>query len=501
MNLDYVIVQAGGKGTRMESLTKNKPKALVPINNRPLLFHLFKQFPDKKFIIIGDYKYDVLVRYLDAFADVDYDTVCSTGCSGTCSGLHKALSRIPDNKSFMLIWCDLLLSEDYCVPQSENNIIGLSKGFPCRWKYENNTFAEERSSDCGVAGLFIFRNKSYLADVPESGEFVRWLQSKNYVFEAQYLTTTREYGCLEACGNSDEKRCRPFNKMKIVGDKFYKAPVDEQGRSLAVREQAWYRKIRSTDFDNIPEIFSYSPLCMEYIKGKNIYECADESFEEKCTILKNTVQCLKKLHALGETASDRGSYYEAYLGKTFDRLEKIRELVPFAKDKSVTVNGRTCRNVFYHRDVLEEKLMQYLPEKFRLIHGDCTFSNIILNEKNKPVLIDPRGYFGNTELFGDEAYDWVKLYYSLFGNYDQFNLKRFNLEINEQDVTLSVKSNNWEALEDYFFELVGDTITKEQIRLLHAIVWLSLTTYAWEDYDSVCAAFYNGLYYLEEALQ
>ena len=28
---NYIIVQAGGKGTRLEHLTKNKPKALVPI--------------------------------------------------------------------------------------------------------------------------------------------------------------------------------------------------------------------------------------------------------------------------------------------------------------------------------------------------------------------------------------------------------------------------------------------------------------------------------------
>ena len=53
MNLEYIIVQAGGKGTRMEYLTKNKPKSLVPINNLPMLFHLFKKYPDKKYIIIA----------------------------------------------------------------------------------------------------------------------------------------------------------------------------------------------------------------------------------------------------------------------------------------------------------------------------------------------------------------------------------------------------------------------------------------------------------------
>ena len=67
MDLNYIIVQAGGKGSRMERLTRNKPKALVPVNNLPMIFHLFKKFPDKKFIIIGDYKFDVLKRYLQEF--------------------------------------------------------------------------------------------------------------------------------------------------------------------------------------------------------------------------------------------------------------------------------------------------------------------------------------------------------------------------------------------------------------------------------------------------
>lgn len=97
----------------MESLTANKPKALVPIDNLPMIFHLFRKYPDKKFIVIGDYKYDVLERYLREFAEVDYTMVCGTGHTGTCSGLKEAISYIPDNERFMLIWCDLVLPKDY----------------------------------------------------------------------------------------------------------------------------------------------------------------------------------------------------------------------------------------------------------------------------------------------------------------------------------------------------------------------------------------------------
>lgn len=500
MDLNYIIVQAGGKGSRMERLTRNKPKALVPVNNLPMIFHLFNKFPQKKFIIIADYKFDVFEKYLAAFANVDYTMVCSSGHSGTCSGLNKALSYVPDKERFMLIWCDIVLSENYNIPDTDENIIGISDDFPCRWKYENNEFTEKRSVAHGVAGHFIFKSKCLLKELPEDGEFVRWLHNNKFVFKEQILKNAHEYGIYAEYNSQPKSQCRPFNSLQITDGKVRKIPLDEQGRSLAKKESAWYKKADELGFKNIPEIYDYSPLYMEYIKGKNIYEFSDAQIDEKREMLKNIIDSLKTLHNLKEIPADKNSYYEAYIVKTFTRLEKIRELVPFAQDKTVTVNGRVCRNIFYHASELEEKLMHYLPEKFKLIHGDCTFSNIMLRENGIPILIDPRGYFGNTEYFGDEAYDWVKLYYSLFSNYDQFNLKRFELCINETDVSLKIASNNWEQLEDYFFELIGDNFTKKQMRLLLSIIWLSLTTYAWEDYDSICAAFYNGLYYLEEAL-
>lgn len=66
MNVEYIIVQAGGRGSRMEHMTDNKPKALVPVDNLPMIFHLFKKYPDKKFLIIGDYHYEIFSHYLSA---------------------------------------------------------------------------------------------------------------------------------------------------------------------------------------------------------------------------------------------------------------------------------------------------------------------------------------------------------------------------------------------------------------------------------------------------
>ena len=457
--MEYIIIQAGGKGSRMGRLTENKPKALVPINNLPMIFHLFRKFPEKNYIIIGDYKFDVLERYLQEFAEVKYQLVDAAGQAGTCAGLTRALSYIPDNERFMLIWCDLVLPNDYQVPTSEKNIIGISKGFPCRWSYQDNLFIEKESREYGVAGLFIFRNKSCLKEVPGSGEFVAWLQKKSFEFEEQGLYSAQEYGIYEKWNELPKLRCRPFNRIEIKDNKLIKYAIDKQGRGLAEKESLWYRKIQSVHFANVPEIYQYEPLCMEYVKGKNIYEYSDISVQKKRDILKSIIDCLKNIHEIETVPADKRSYRKAYLDKTYDRLKKVWNLVPFAKDKEIIVNGRKCRNVLFHREVLEQYIMQYCPESFCLIHGDCTFSNIMLTKEAIPILIDPRGYFGSTELYGDRAYDWAKLYYSLYSNYDQFNLQRFRLKIYENSVILNIESNQWECVEDQFFELLKGEVT------------------------------------------
>lgn len=503
MDIDYIIVQAGGKGTRMEYLTANKPKALVPINNLPMLFHLFTKYPDKKFLIISDYKIDVMKKYLDAFSPVKHIVVDAHGKKGTCGGIKPALDLIPDGEPFMLIWSDLVLPEGFSLPGETDNYVGLSKTFQCRWRYQDEQFEEIPSVENGVAGFFLFKDKSVISTVPEEGEFVRWMKEQNNKFKTVGLYSTKEYGLISEwkklkSGNIDS-RCRPFNSMRIEDDRIVKEGIDAQGKALAVREKSWYRYVMDKGYTRIPYIYDFEPLTMQRINGHNIFEyelCADE----KKVILKKIVDSLKDLHSFESVQTDYFSIYDAYVTKTFKRLDKIRDMIPFADQEFIVINGKRCRNIYFYKESLKERFASYRCERFRFIHGDNTFSNLMLDECMNPLMIDPRGYFGYTELYGDPAYDWAKLYYSIVGNYDQFNLKRFRLDINDNDVTLNIESNHWENTEDYYFELLRDEVSKDNIKLIHAIIWLSLTTYAWEDYDSICGAFYNGLYYLEDVL-
>jgi GTP:adenosylcobinamide-phosphate guanylyltransferase/aminoglycoside phosphotransferase len=497
MVIDYIVVQAGGKGTRLEHLTANKPKALVPVENLPMLFHLFRKYPDKRFVIIADYKKEVMREYLESFAKPRYQIVDASG-TGTCAGVRQAMALLPGGEPFMLIWSDLILPTDFSFPPERDDYIGISRTFLCRWSYKDGAFSEERSEEHGVAGLFVFQDKSSLAGVPESGELVRWMHGQGMRFTELGLVGTREFGRLSEYQLLGQEKCRPFNKMTLDGDMLIKEALDEQGKNLARLERKWYETATAKGVRSIPKLYSTEPLKMERINGRNIYEYTSLSLDEKRAILEKLTDTLKELHALEHVPADSFSIREAYYGKTMARLGKIRDLVPFADRKTIIVNGRECRNVYYYKRDLERRLDGLRVENFAFIHGDCTFSNMMLKNDTEPILIDPRGYFGFTELYGDPNYDWAKLYYSLVGNYDRFNLKDFRLTIGENGVNLTIMSNRWEDMEQDFFALSG--ADPRTIELLHAVIWLSLTTYAWQDYDSICGAFYNGLYYLEAAI-
>ena len=55
-----------------------------------------------------------------------------------------------------------------------------------------------------------------------------------------------------------------------------------------------------------------------------------------------------------------------------------------------------------------------------LIHGDIHLGNILIDKnysdnKNDIYFIDPRGYFGNSELYGIKEYDYAKLLFGISG--------------------------------------------------------------------------------------
>lgn len=498
----YIIIQAGGKGKRMNNLTYNKPKCLIPINNKPILFYIFEKFKEAKFIIITDYKKEVLKDYLKIYANnYNYEIIEAPG-KGTLAGIKTALNKIPSNQSFLIIWSDLILKKEFKIPKLNfgKNYVGLSTNFTCRWHFKNNKFNEKRSKKYGVAGFFIFSNKKYLTDIPQEGEFVKYLKYSKIEFLPLVLEGVDEVGTFEKYQKITKysSPIRPFNKIKIFNKYVEKIPIDEKGENLNKLEVNFYKKIAKKNFDFFPKIFKFNPLTIKKIHGKPFFYYKDFNYSFKKKLLKKVVEQLITLHnSFKPITANKENDNEAIIEKTIKRVKEVSSLIPNIKEDFFIINKLKCFNFIKKLSIIEEEMEKFYPKIYKPIHGDPTFSNMLYERRIKKIyFIDPRGYYGKIKFYGDVDYDWAKIYYSLVGNYDQFNLKKFELKINKNVIKITINSNGWEKLEGYYFELIKSNIDK--IKFFHGIIWLSLTTYVWDNYDSILGAFYNGIYYLQK---
>lgn len=487
-----VIIQAGGRGARMAQLTANRPKALVPYRGKPLLFHTLDLFPDSHVVVIGDYKLDAMQRYIAAFGRHAHCRIVAADGVGTCAGVARAAQHLDPNAPALLSWCDLVYAASPALLFSclDGPAVGLSGSFPCRWSFRDGKPIHVPSSTEGIAGCFWFPRTSSLCAVPSTGEFCEYLASLPG-FDAAGVPLgdlCTEVGTLAAYEEKtgDGFASRPFNRISSLPDgSLVKEPLDAQGEALAELEQAWYRQASGAGLRCVPEILGYDPLRMQRIRGQEPYSVGSSS-----TALASIMLGLSELHqAFPSWPADPASLEVAYLDKTAERLAKVSKLVPFADRPDLVINGKSHVNPLFHWDALSHMVRRYYPERFCFIHGDPTFSNMLITG-DRIVFIDPRGYFGKTRLFGDPAYDWAKLLYSVLTNYDQFNLGRFRLTITSRAVDLEIKSSGWEDLAPEVFDTCH--IPKPYLMTVLGIIWLSLTTYAWDDYDKICGAFYKG---------
>lgn len=499
--VDYVIVQAGGRGSRLRHHTWNKPKCLVSVDGKPILYHCFSSFHDCKFIVIGDYYHDVLESYLQVnHPGVEYSLIKAEG-SGTASGIKKALAMIPKEASVVLTWSDLILDKKPIWPETDKPIIVTTAAFTCRWTISPDGVPRENPGSVnGIPGLFYFPTADTFPVPPESGEFVKWLSANLTDFDVLNFDEMRELGDFSTIEESNNRVgfSRFFNKVSIEEEYVTKEVVDHRYDQVHANEVAWYKSAREMGFKRIPKILEDSPLKMQKISGRHAYQMHDLSEREKRAVLCDYLDTLSELHEKHQFAPIREEVSDVYINKTFSRVEQVRKVLPGFDRDSITINGKKCRNFFAdkHRHLFESLIDVLMPRKFVPIHGDPTFSNSLVDENLRVWFIDPRGYFSKPGIMGDALYDFSKIYYSAVGGYDIFNRKKFKLHVDSETVEILMDEPIFQnSAKEIFKQNFGSDMAK--IDVLHGLIWLSLSGYAIDDLDSVIASFYNGLYWLE----
>jgi len=541
-----VIILAAGIASRLSKFTHNIiPKYLVNLDDHTGLYYIIKYWNHyanniylvihTKFNIITNfYIKNILKEYSNKIIIINYNN--NDGTAYTLNYILKNELKDKGIKNLLLTWCDLYpidtidFSQLSNVNMKHNNIYIFTNGNKCRYLLDNNKIKKLDNSDGNIIGIYYFQHyKPFdLDDSCKNNDIVDYLESIGEIIEYK-LNNIIDYGdqekYLDILKNKKniDLRCRYFNDIKIIDkNKLLKKGINDKGKEIIKYEKNWYKYIHSFEnkiFNSIPKLYNiYEYAILIEYKEKHIplykfFTLYEEKILEldsdiersiknaeyniiKITILKNILNKLNQLHSIENRKESKNIFLNNLKKETYDKLYDRKKIIEDFIDNFGNI--KKVNNIYINNfDNIVNKckkiILQYYEtlEKYdySIILGDCQFSNILIHPDNIDdiIFIDPRGYFGNSIIYGPIEYDYAKLLYGISG-YDKFNFNDFN-----------IKFINNEMIE---FEICGfyydKNIINKYFHKVHkaylVLIWLSLAEYNKNNIWKCLASYYYGLY-------
>jgi choline kinase/thiamine kinase-like enzyme len=499
-----VCILTAGVGSRMGNLGLNLNKALFPINQKAIITHIIKKFPeDTEFVIGLGYLSDQVKHYLELahsstkFHFVDIQNFDQTG-SGPGYSLYCCKEFL--QKPFYFVSCDTLWEGSFGIDEA-SNWVGVShvkedetKNY-CNFKIAKNKVVEikdkKKVSDCkSFTGLAYIKDydiffKSLNSDKSVNGEIqisnglealisssnivasdINWVDVGN---EKQYLEAVEKYENYNFA-KSDEtlyihnnKVIKFFVNADIVEKRFKKSKLSNFFPDLQRDQDNFY----AYDFVegetlykfNNPKLFS--AFLEEMKKSFWIKPQKDvKRFPEKC-----------KQFYLQKTNDRKNQYfkkgfpdYKIINEKNYEKIDKILERIDWDN--------------LYNGDPY-------------FIHGDLQFDNIIFNKREGSfVLLDWRQDFVGEIEYGDIYYDFAKLLGGIRLNYDL--IKSNQVIFSEKGLSINFDFARWSMMAEYeeilcnFIEASGYDLKK--VYTLVGIIYLNMSPLHHHPFDKILFA-------------
>jgi mannose-1-phosphate guanylyltransferase len=213
-NLQAVIL-AGGKGTRLLSLTKEIPKAMIDVNGKPFIEILINQLKKKgikKFLILAGYKKKIISDYFKNKKNIEI-FMGHTNWQ-TLTRIQKAKKQI--SNYFLLLYCD-----NYLIN------FKLNKQFKLFKKNKSNIVLSLVKKKVGQKGTVLIKNKKaiykkgIMSDYTEAGYM---LVNKKKIFKYISKMNKDEHdfsSLLEVCSQKKKMDYINYdNKYLCIENKF-----------------------------------------------------------------------------------------------------------------------------------------------------------------------------------------------------------------------------------------------------------------------------------------
>jgi len=107
------VILAGGRGTRLSEETQMRPKPMLKIGEKPVLWHIMKIFSHyniNDFVICCGYRGEIIKEYFENISEKWNIDLVDTGLDTMTGGRIKRIQKYIDNKRFFLLYGDDLKS-------------------------------------------------------------------------------------------------------------------------------------------------------------------------------------------------------------------------------------------------------------------------------------------------------------------------------------------------------------------------------------------------------
>ena len=222
-----VVILAGGKGTRIFEESRFKPKPLIKIGNKPIIWHIikiYKYYGFNDFLICGGYKYSSLKKFFQKSKDLKNIKVINTGLNSSTGGRLLRLKKyLKDEQNFFFTYgdglSDINLNKLLKFHKKNNKICTLTAVKPTSQfgllkldkKNYVKSFIEKPKMDYINGGVFVITSKIF-----------KYIKNDNTNFEKDVLTKLAKIKQLSAYKNNKFWKCMDSIKDKNDFNKLFK---------------------------------------------------------------------------------------------------------------------------------------------------------------------------------------------------------------------------------------------------------------------------------------
>lgn len=522
------------------------PSAMIPLDSRPALHYISDYYSKRGYnsLVAVHENADEVFKYCELHTEVNADVVDvgdTANLGETIFSALKSRKKYPDilaiNFADTCTGDEIAKGNVVCYSEQEDVFRWTTFQLCKENKIEriNEKWTEKKEGNGKqfvFIGIICFENAELFISILE-----KELRSHtNYEVDPYYYAVCNYFNRI---GN-DQKTFQAINKWWDFGhvDTYYatrkkiginsryynQVSVDDKkgivkksstDSETLINEIKWYLSIPAGLKYMAPRIFDYDLslkkpyVCLEYygypaLNDIYLYGNFDiGTWSHIFEAIENIVHDMKTYrHEPNNKAVLLSSLKTMYEKKTSERIEKIidDDRFDFFKDDEIVVNDKKIFGLKKVLSLLPEVLKEnklYECSWFSVIHGDLCLSNILYDRRNRIVrLIDPRGGFGEYDIYGDPRYDIAKLSHSIEGDYDFIVNGLFSLDITKEYLNFKthVQEKHLEIRKIFRKRLNKKwNVDYSQIKLIESLLFLSMVPLHADRFRSQLAFLAKGL--------